>query len=171
LDRTKSAAWVVDYVDQHGKRHVKTFTTKKGAEAWNECALRSQAGIHTAASVSKTVEESVAFVACAMRGRQSRIWDPPAAPATPQSSRRAIGRQKLSELTAPAVHAFLDKLRAEGRSLAMRRKVLTNLKTMLTFAQGRGLVAQNVARGAWVKAATFAGHLVSGAFTARRVAG
>ncbi len=30
----------------------------------------------------------------------------------------------------------------------MRRKVLTNLKTMLTFAQGRGLVAQNVARGA-----------------------
>jgi hypothetical protein len=29
----------------------------------------------------------------------------------------------------------------------MRRKVLTNLRTALQFAQGRGLVAQNVARG------------------------
>src|SRR5262249_1850848 len=37
------------------------------------------------------------------------------------------------------------------RSLAMRRKVLTNLKTMLAFAQGRGLVAQNVARGVRIK--------------------
>ena len=33
----------------------------------------------------------------------------------------------------------------------MRRKVLTNVKTMLTFAQGRGLVAQNVARGVKIK--------------------
>ena len=33
----------------------------------------------------------------------------------------------------------------------MRRKVITNLKTMLTFAQGRGLVAQNVARGVRIK--------------------
>jgi integrase len=29
----------------------------------------------------------------------------------------------------------------------MRRKVITNLKTAISFAQGRGLVAQNVARG------------------------
>ena len=33
----------------------------------------------------------------------------------------------------------------------MRRKILTNLKTMLSFAQGRGLVAQNVARGVRIK--------------------
>jgi integrase len=33
----------------------------------------------------------------------------------------------------------------------MRRKVLTTLKTMLTFAQGQGLVAQNVARGVRLK--------------------
>jgi len=36
----------------------------------------------------------------------------------------------------------------------MRRKVLTTLKTMLTFAQGRGLVAQNVARGVRIKVDT-----------------
>jgi integrase len=33
----------------------------------------------------------------------------------------------------------------------MRRTILTNLKTMLSFAQGRGLVAQNVARGIRIK--------------------
>src|SRR5262245_54484441 len=33
----------------------------------------------------------------------------------------------------------------------MRRKVITNLKTAISFAQGRGLVAQNVARGVRIK--------------------
>jgi integrase len=50
------------------------------------------------------------------------------------------------------VYDFDSRLRQGGHSLAMRRKVLTNLKTMLTFAQGRGLVAQNVARGVRIKA-------------------
>src|SRR5215469_17546762 len=52
-------AWIVDYRDQHGKRHLKTFPTKKAAEAWKVNALHEvQRGIHTAASVSKTVEEA-----------------------------------------------------------------------------------------------------------------
>ena len=34
----------------------------------------------------------------------------------------------------------------------MRRKVLTNLKTILSYAQGQGLVAHNVARGIKLKA-------------------
>lgn len=51
-------AWIVDYVDQHGKRRLKTFSTKKDAEVWRTTALHEvQQGIHTAASVSKTVEE------------------------------------------------------------------------------------------------------------------
>jgi integrase len=62
-----------------------------------------------------------------------------------------IGSVKLSELSTPFVYEFDAKLRQAGRSVAMRRKVLTNLKTVLTFAQGRGLVAQNVARGVRVK--------------------
>ena len=48
-----------------------------------------------------------------------------------------IGREKLSTLTAPRVHHFDAELRTAGRSLAMRRKVLTT-KTALTFAQGQG---------------------------------
>jgi hypothetical protein len=26
--------WIVDYYDQHKKRHIKTFPNKKAAEAW-----------------------------------------------------------------------------------------------------------------------------------------
>jgi integrase len=63
-----------------------------------------------------------------------------------------IGRLRLADLTTPTVYDFDSKLRDHKRSIAMRRKVLTNLKTMLTFAQGRGLVAQNVARGVRIKA-------------------
>ena len=56
-----------------------------------------------------------------------------------------IGAERLASLTTPRIHQLDDQLRSAGRSLAMRRKVLTNVKTMLAFAQGRGLVAQNVA--------------------------
>lgn len=62
-----------------------------------------------------------------------------------------LGNVSLAELTAPRVHQFLTELRDGGRSLAMRRKVLTNLKTAIRFAQAQGLVAQNVAAGIRIK--------------------
>jgi hypothetical protein len=62
-----------------------------------------------------------------------------------------IGRHRLSSLTTPLIYEYDGKLRDAGRSIAMRRKVLTNLKIVLSFAQGRGLVAQNVARGVRIK--------------------
>ena len=149
-------AWVVDYVDQHGKRRLKTFPNKKSAEAWKTTALHEvQHGIHTPANVSKTVEEAW------------RLWLADCEASNLEFStirqRRQhlehhvlpfIGRQRLSSLTMPVVYEFDVKLRDNGRSLAMRRKVLANLKTALSFAQGRGLVAQNVARGVRIKADT-----------------
>jgi integrase len=147
-------AWVVDYVDQHGKRRLKTFSTKKDAEAWKVNALHEiQHGIHTAASTSKTVEEAwrLWMADCeannlefgTIRQRRQHL----ALHVTP-----FIGRHRLSDLTTPLLYEFDTKLRESSRSLAMRRKVMTNLKTMLTFAQGRGLVSQNVARGVRIKA-------------------
>jgi integrase len=62
-----------------------------------------------------------------------------------------IGREKLASLTTPRIYQFDADLRKAGRSVAMRRAVLTNLKTILTFCQGQGLVAQNVARGVKIK--------------------
>jgi integrase len=150
----KKEAWIVDYVDQHGKRRLKTFARKKDADVWKTEALHEvKQGIHTPASVSKTVEEAwqLWLTECEANGlefgtiRQRRLHlKIQVAP--------YIGRLRLCDLTTPLVYDFDSRLRQGGHSLAMRRKVLTNLKTMLTFAQGRGLVAQNVARGVRIKA-------------------
>jgi len=49
-------AWVVDYIDQLGKRRLKTFATKKEADAWAVAARHEVSqGIHTPASTSITV--------------------------------------------------------------------------------------------------------------------
>jgi integrase len=62
-----------------------------------------------------------------------------------------IGRIKLSELSTPRLYGFLDQLRDDGRSPAMRRKILASLNSALTLAKGRGLVAQNVATGVKIR--------------------
>ena len=56
---TVKTAWVVDYFDQHGKRHLKTFRQKKDADRWLVAARSEvQHGTHTAASNSITVEQA-----------------------------------------------------------------------------------------------------------------
>jgi integrase len=54
----------------------------------------------------------------------------------------------------PHVAQFDADLRDSGRSVAMRRKVLTSLKSIISYAQLRGKASQNVARGVKVKADT-----------------
>ena len=45
----EKTAWVVDYVDQTGKRHIKTFERKKDADNFQATAkLEVKAGIHAA---------------------------------------------------------------------------------------------------------------------------
>jgi len=147
------SAWVVDYTDQAGRRRLKTFGTKKEADAWAVTALHEvQQGTHTPASTSITVTdaterwianceaEGLEFGTIKQRREHLKLHIAP-----------FLGREKLSALTTPRIHQFDGELRTAGRSLAMRRKVLTNVKTMLTFCQGQGLVAQNVARGVKIK--------------------
>ena len=64
-----------------------------------------------------------------------------------------LGTDRLSDLTTPSIYQFDSRLRAAGTSLAMRRKILTSMKTLLSFAQKRALVAQNVALPAKIKGA------------------
>jgi integrase len=149
----EQTAWVVDYKDQQGKRAIKTFATKKEAEAWSVNALHEvQLGTHTRASASKTVAEVWAlwleqceadrleFSTIRARRQHLRLHVAP-----------LIGSVRLSDLTTPLIYDLDSKLRKAGRSVAMGRKVLNSLKTMLTFAQRRGLVAQNVALGVRIK--------------------
>jgi integrase len=146
-------AWVLDYKDGAGKRRLKTFRTRKAAEQWSVTALHEvKEGTHTPASTSITMTEGMAlwiadgeangleFSTIKQRQEHKRLHIDP-----------YIGGDKLAALTAPRVYELDKKLRESGRSLAMRRKVLTSVKMMLKFCQGRALVAQNVALAVTLK--------------------
>jgi integrase len=147
-------SWIVDYVDQYGKRHIKTFKTNKAALAWaTEAHYEVKQGVHTPATASITVAEAAELWIAhgeaegleysTIQGRRDHL-NKHIAP--------FIGREKLSSLTVPRVYDFDARLRDNGRSVAMRRKVMTSLKSILSHAQRQGRVAQNVARGVSVKA-------------------
>ena len=144
----RKEAWIVDYVDQHGDRHIKTFARKRDADAYHaDVAVGVRAGIHTADSRSITIAEA------------GRRWIESGEAAdlertTLEQYRQhlelhivpLIGSVKLTQLTAPMVRRFEDQLRAD-RSPAMVRKVMGSLGAIFADAQERGLVAQNVVRG------------------------
>ena len=141
-------AWVVDYVDQQGKRRLKTFSTKKDAEAWKVNALHEiQVGIHTAASASITVAEAAEhwLTHVENEGRERATLAQYRQHVQKHINPR-LGRHKLAALTTPRVNVFRDELLADlSRPLA--RKVLVSLKSLLRESQRRGYVAQNVALG------------------------
>src|SRR5215470_16715136 len=52
-------AWIVDYADQDGDRHIRTFEKKKDADAYHATVkVDVRQGVHTAPSKSRTVEEA-----------------------------------------------------------------------------------------------------------------
>jgi integrase len=140
-------AWVVDYVDQHGERHLKTFARKKDADAYHATAAHEvRAGIHTADSRSGTIASAgqlwltsgeAAGLERATLADYRQILECHIVP--------QIGATKLSQLTVPLVRAFEDRLCAD-RSPYLVRKALRFLGAILADAQERGLVAQNVVR-------------------------
>jgi integrase len=141
-------AWLCDYTGQSGKRHVKTFARKKDAAAFiAKAKVEVREGIHTADSDSVTVAEAANLwlTTSAARGLERATLQ------QYESHARVhiiplLGRAKLSRLSAPSVREFEDRLRTEGRSAAMIRKILTSLGSMLSDAQERGLVSRNVCR-------------------------
>jgi integrase len=145
-DETKEA-WIVDYTDQLGGRHVKTFARKKDADAYHaRVTVDVSAGTHTAESRSIAVAEAgrlwiasgeAAKLERTTLGQYQQHLDLHIAP--------VIGAVRLAQLTAPMVRAFEDQIRAD-RSPAMVRKILGSLGAILADAQERGLVAQNVVR-------------------------
>ena len=146
--RETKEAWIVDYRDQNGTRHIKTFARKRDADAYHaNVAVEVRAGTHTADSKSLTITEA------------GRRWIESGEAAglertTLEQYRQhltlhiapEIGTVKLAQLTVPMVRALEDRLRAD-RSAAMVRKILGSLGAILADAQERGLVAQNVVRG------------------------
>jgi integrase len=155
-------AWVVDYVDQTGKRRLKTFTKKKAADNFAATAnVEIRAGIHTADSASVTVAEAGRlWIDTAEKGSPGRE---PLERATVTAYRQHLklhiepylSNVKLSQLSAPMIREFEDKLargdmpagtEPQPRSPAMVRKVRVSLSSLLSDAQERGLVSRNVVR-------------------------
>jgi integrase len=140
-------AWIVDYFDQEGGRHIKTFERKKDADAHaQQVGVDVRAGTHTPASRSITVAQAAAewLAYVKLEGRER---------ATVEGYRQHVdlhinprlGRERLAKLTTPRINKFRDELLAKGSRL-LAKKVLTSLKALLKDAQRRGNVAQNVAR-------------------------
>jgi integrase len=142
-----NAAWIVDYVDQYGNRHIKTFARKKEADAYHAtAAVEVRQGIHTADSESITVAEAGRHWIKTGEGNNleratldgyQRHLDMHVVP--------YLGAVKLSKLTAPMVSEFRTRLR-ETRSPDLVKKIMTSLSSILADAHEAGYVAQNVAR-------------------------
>ena len=139
-------AWVVDYVDQHGERHIKTFAKKRDADAHHAIVgVAVRAGMHTADSKSVTVARAAELwlESCEAAGLERTTITAYRQHAdlhiTP-----ILGALRLSQLTVPLVRGFEDRLRRDGRSPVMVRKARRSLGALLADAQERGLVAQNV---------------------------
>src|SRR5215471_4132262 len=142
------SAFVVDYTDQLGERHLETFKRKRDAETRHaQVAVNVRAGIHTADSRSITVTEAGQLW---LKSREAAGIER----STLDGYRQhldlhitpLIGATKLSAMTVPFVRAFEDRLR-QDRSAHTTRTVMVSLSCILAEAQERGLVAQNVARG------------------------
>jgi integrase len=149
----EKAAWVVDYVDQAGKRRLKTFERKKEAEDFAAKAkIEIRAGIHTADSASITVAEAgeLWLAACDNAGLERTTVDAYRTHVNLHIN-RFLARRKLSELTVPLICDFESKLRTgteteKPRSSAMVKRVRSDLGALLSHAQENGLVARNVVR-------------------------
>jgi integrase len=139
-------AWVVDYVDQSGDRHIKTFAKKRDADAHHAIVGTAvRAGTHTADSKSVTVAKAAELWLGSCDGLER---------ATLAAYRQhvalrivpVLGALRLSQLTVPLVRGFEDRLAADGHSPVMVRKARRLLGALIADAQERGLVGQNVVR-------------------------
>jgi integrase len=141
-------AWVVDYVDQHGERHIKTFAKKRDADAHHAIVgVSVRAGTHTADSKSVTVAKAAELwlASCDAAGLERTTI----AAYRQHADLRIVpvlGALQLSQLTVPLVRGFEDRLRRDGCSAVMVRKARRVLGSLIADAQERGLVAQNVVR-------------------------
>ncbi|PJG48837.1 site-specific integrase [Sphingobium sp. LB126] len=147
-DGTAKQSWLVDYKDAAGKRRAKQFDRKKDAEAWlTTAAYQVQQGTHTPDSQSITIAKAADL--WIKRGERENLEASTLA-AYGQHVRLHIvpmcGDKKLSQITRPMAEGWRDEL-MEKLSRPMASRVLRSLTAIISEAQGRGYVAQNVVAG------------------------
>jgi integrase len=133
--------WQASYVDGGGKRRAKLFERKSDGEAWLvEIRHDVARGLHTPGSLSPTVKQAAVLwiKRCNEKGLE---------PMTVKGYEEHvdlhivpfIGARKLSEITVPAVNAFVDQLREAARSADMIERVVRSLGSIFKEARRRGL--------------------------------
>jgi integrase len=146
-------AWLVDYTDQSGERHIQTFSRKKDADDYHATVkVDVRQGIHTPHGKSPTVADAAEdwITSVQLEGRERSTVEQYRDHVIHHINPR-IGREKLAKLTTPRVNKFRDGLLA-NLSRAQAKKVLTSLKAILKDAKRRGNVAQNVAQDVSISA-------------------
>ncbi|CDP52341.1 Integrase [Devosia sp. DBB001] len=132
-------------MDANGKRRRKMFGRKKDADAFLLTAKSEvREGVHVADADTITVAEA------------GKLWIKSGEAAglerTTIDQRRQhlelhikpfIGDVRLNKATVPWVRAFQEKLRDEGRSPAMVKRVTVSLGSIIADAQDRGLAVRN----------------------------
>lgn len=144
----EKTAWVVDYVDAKGKRRLKTFKLKKDADKFEATAsVEVREGTHVADRDTVTVAKAGAlWITSGKNAGLERSTINQRQQHLTFHIEPFIGETLLSKLTVPAIRDFEDRLRQEGRSPAMVKKVIGSLSSILTDAQERGLAARNPVR-------------------------
>jgi len=153
-DGALKSGWQVDYVDGAGKRRRKQFARKKEAETWmTTAAYQVQQGTHTPDSQTITIRKAADL--WIKRGQREKLEASTLA-AYDQHVRLHIvpmcGDRKLSQITRPMAEGWRDQL-MEKLSRPMATRVLRSLSAIVSEAQGRGYVAQNVVAGVKVRRA------------------
>jgi len=140
--------WVVDYTDQRGKRCFETFGRKKDADARHAVVkMEVRQGIHTPTSASLTIAEAgEAWIKTCEGNGLERTTIRDYSLTLKLHIAPYLGRVKLAQLSAPMVRQFEDKLREDGRSPVMVRRIRTALSMIVADAMERGHVSRNVVR-------------------------
>ena len=145
---TAKTAWVVDYKDQEGRRVLRTFLTKREADAFRtEMGYEVSQGTHSRASASIRVAQ--AGKEWVKQGELDGLER-----ATLREYRNhlkhhinpLLGTVKLSDLSVPTVNNFRNRLLEHGCSQAMAKKALGSLGALIATAQDNGRVSRNVVR-------------------------
>jgi integrase len=129
-------AWIVDYVDQQGDRHIETFERKKEADEYHSrVKVDVRKGLHVAPSKSPTVAEAADRWLAEVDGRgRERSTIGQYREHVRLHILPLIGNTKLAALSPDAVEGFRDQLLAKlSRPLA--RKVLVSFQSLLKVSR------------------------------------
>jgi integrase len=145
-------AFVLDYVDQHGKRHIETYKTEREAKKRAiDVGAAVKHGTHTAHSDSITIAQAGAnWLANGKAAPLERSTLVEYEQVLTLHITPYLGTMKLSKLTAPDVVTFRNWLASEPslsgkkRSPRLIKRVIGFLGSILSDAMEAGLVAQNV---------------------------